>query len=239
VTGNGVPTIDIGARLTPQQLDELRAIDSPTIANAIEHFKVRPRVNGYAGAALRCLIPGMGTMLGYAVTCKGDSTTEGKDRRDHADLYRAIASVQPLPAVVVIGDDGDPSRLDLSCHAGEMMATTMKRVGAIGLITNGGIRDIKEVTALGNFHYFGRGLVVAHGQPCIYDVGATVNICGMEVRPGDLLHGDENGVTVVPAEIAEQVVAQALAVREMEQKRLQDILGPDFHRQFESVTRYQ
>jgi 4-hydroxy-4-methyl-2-oxoglutarate aldolase len=239
VTGNGEPTIDIGARLTPQQLDELRAIDSPTIANAIEHFKVRPRVNGYAGASLRCLIPGMGTMLGYAVTCKGDSTTEGKDRREHADLYRAIASVQPLPAVVVIGDDGDPSRLDLSCHAGEMMATTMKRVGAVGLITNGGIRDIKEVTALGGFHYFGRGLVVAHGQPCIYDVGATVDICGMEVRPGDLLHGDENGVTVVPAEIAGQVVAQALAVRDMEQKRLQDILGPDFHRQFESATRYQ
>ena len=239
MTGNGEPTIDIGARLTPQQLEELRAIDSPTIANAIEHFKVRPRVSGYAGAGLRCLIPGMGTMLGYAVTCKGDSTTEGKDRRDHADLYRAIASVQPLPAVVVIGDDGDPSRIDLSCHAGEMMATTMKRVGAIGLITNGGIRDIKEVTALGGFHYFGRGLVVAHGQPCIYDVGATVDICGMEVRPGDLLHGDENGVTVVPAEIADQVVAQALAVRDMEQKRLQDILGPDFHRQFESATRYQ
>ena len=239
MTGNGKPTIDIGARLTPQQLEELRAIDSPTIANAIEHFKVRPRVNGYAGAGLRCLIPGMGTMLGYAVTCKGDSTTEGKDRREHADLYRAIASVQPLPAVVVIGDDGDPSRLDLSCHAGEMMATTMKRVGAIGLITNGGIRDIKEVTALGGFHYFGRGLVVAHGQPCIYDVGATVDICGMEVRPGDLLHGDENGVTVVPAEIAGRVVAQALAVRDMEQKRLQDILGPDFHRQFESATRYQ
>ena len=178
-------------------------------------------------------------MLGYAVTCKGDSTTEGKDRRDHADLYRAITAIQPLPAVVVIGDDGDPSRLDLSCHAGEMMATTMKRVGAIGLITNGGIRDIKEVSALGNFHYFGRGLVVAHGQPCIYDVGATVNICGMEVHPGDLLHGDENGVTVVPAAIADQVVAQALAVRDMEQKRLKDILGPDFHRQFAAVTRYQ
>jgi regulator of RNase E activity RraA len=229
----GSVTIDIGARLTSQQLDELRAVDSPTIANAIEHFKVRPRVSGYAGADLRCLIPGMGTLLGYAVTCKGDSTTEGKDRREHATLYRAIASLQPLPAIVVIGDDGDPSRLDLSCHAGEMMATTMKRVGALGLVTNGGLRDIKEVTALGDFQYFGRGLVVAHGQPCIYDVGATVNICGMEVHPGDLLHGDENGITVVPAEIADKVVAQAMAVREMEQARLKEIQGPDFHKQFE------
>lgn len=228
-----------GATLTAAQLDELRAIDSPTIANAIEHFKVRPRVFGYAGATLRCLIPGLGSMLGFAITCRGDSTTEGKDRREHAELYRAITAVQPLPAVVVIGDDGDPARIDLSCHAGEMMATTMKRVGARGLVTDGGLRDIHEVTALGNFHYFGRGLVVAHGQPCIYDVGATVNICGMEVKPGDLLHGDENGITVIPAEIADKVAAQAMAVRQAEQKRLGEILGPDFHKQFESATRYQ
>jgi regulator of RNase E activity RraA len=139
----------------------------------------------------------------------------------------------------VIGDDGDPARLNLSCHAGEMMATTMKRVGAIGLVTNGGLRDIKEVTALGGFHYYGRGLVVAHGQPCIYDVGATVTVDGMEVRPGDLLHGDENGITVIPAEIAPKVAAQARAVREAEQRRLAEILSPDFHRQFEQATRYQ
>jgi 4-hydroxy-4-methyl-2-oxoglutarate aldolase len=229
----------VSAKLTPAQLDELRAIDSPTIANAIEHFKVRPRVAGYAGAEIRCLIPGLGTMLGYAVTCKGDSTTEGKDRREHTELYRAIAAIQPLPAIVVIGDDGNPGRINLSCHAGEMMATTMKRVGAVGLVTDGGLRDIHEVTALGGFHYFGRGLVVAHGQPCIYDVGATVNVAGMEVKHGDLLHGDENGITVIPAEIAAQVAAQAMAVREAEQKRLQDILSPEFHKQFEQATRYQ
>ena len=227
------------AKLTAEQLAELRAIDSPTIANAIEYFKVRPRVAGYGGATVKCLIPGLGSMLGYAVTCKGDSTTEDKDRRDHADMYRAIRQLQPLPAVVVIGDDGDPAKIDLSCHAGEMMATTMKRVGAIGLVSNGGIRDIREVTELGQFHYFGRGLVVAHGRPCIYDIGATVNIAGMEVHPGDLLHGDENGITVIPAEIADKVAAQAMEVRRTEQGRLKEILGPDFHKQFEAATRYQ
>jgi len=178
-------------------------------------------------------------MLGYAVTCKGDSTTEDKDRREHTELYRAIAALQPLPAVVVIGDDGDPNKIHLSCHAGEMMSTTMKRVGAVGLITNGGLRDIREITALGGFRYYGRGLVVAHGWPSIYDVGATVNIDGMEVHPGDLLHGDENGVTVIPAEIADKVVAQAIAHREMEQQKLKEILGPDFHTQFEKVTQYR
>ena len=226
--------------LTQQQLDGLRAIDSPTIANAIEYFGVRPRVAGYCGSNVRCLVPDAGpTMLGYAVTCKGDSTTEDKDRREHTELYRAIAALQPLPAVVVIGDDGDRSRIHLSCHAGEMMATTMKRVGAVGLVTDGGLRDIREITALGGFHYFGRGLVVAHGRPCIYDIGATVTIDGMEVRPGDLLHGDENGITVIPAEIADQVAAKANEHREMEQNRLREILGPDFHKQFERATEYR
>jgi 4-hydroxy-4-methyl-2-oxoglutarate aldolase len=227
------------ARLTAEQLAELRSIDSPTIANAIEHFEVRPRVSGYCGAEIRCLIPGLGTMLGYAVTCRGDSTTETKDRREHAELYQAIWAMQPLPVVVVIGDDGDPSKINLSCHAGEMMATTMKRLGAIGLVTDGGLRDINEVRALGGFHYFGRGLVVAHGRPCIYDVGATVRIAGMEVQPGDLLHGDENGITVIPAEIASRVAAQARAVREREQARLREILGPEFHKQFETLAQYR
>lgn len=227
------------ARLTTAQLDELRAIDSPTIANAIEYFDVRPRVAGYCGSNVRCLTPDAGFMLGYAVTCKGDSTTEDKDRREHTELYRAIAVQQPLPVVVVIGDDGDPNKIHLSCHAGEMMATTMKRCGAVGLVTNGGLRDIREINALGGFHYYGRGLVVAHGRPSIYDVGASVTIDGMEVHPGDLLHGDENGVTVIPAEIAERVAEQALAHRDMEQRRLKEILSPDFLQQFEQATQYR
>ena len=227
------------SRLSAAQLDELRAIDSPTIANAIEYFNVRPRVAGYCGSNVRCLTPDAGFMLGYAVTCKGDSTTEDKDLREHTDLYRAIAALQPLPAVVVIGDDGDPTKLHLSCHAGEMMANTMKRVGAVGLVTNGGLRDIREINALGGFHYYGRGLVVAHGRPCIYGIGATVNIDGMEVNNGDLLHGDENGITVIPAEIAHLVAAKAIEHREMEQVRLKEILGPDFHAQFAQATQYR
>lgn len=225
------------ARLSETQLAEIRAIDSPTIANAIEHFNVRGRVQGYVGHDIRCLVPGLGTMLGYAVTCKGDSTTEGKNSgREHQKLYEAIYRVGG-PAVVVIQDDGR-DRLH-SCHAGEMMATTMKRCGAVGLVSDGGLRDINEVRALGNFHYFGAGLVVAHGNPLIYDVGAEVIISGVKIRPGDLLHGDENGITVIPEEIADQVVTAALKVRETEHKRLQEILSPDFLSQFERLSKYE
>ena len=225
------------ARLTAEQFAELKAIDSPTIANAIEPFNVRGRVNGYTGFDIRCLIPGLGSMLGYAITCKGDSTTETKKSgREHQKLYEAIAA-SPKPAIVVIQDDGR-DRLH-SCHAGEMMATTMKRVGAIGLVTDGGIRDIVEVRALGGFHYFGAGLVVAHGNPLIYDVGAEVTISGVTIRSGDLLHGDENGITVIPDEIADKVAEQAMKVREVEHKRLQEILSDDFLKQFERLAKYE
>jgi regulator of RNase E activity RraA len=70
-------------------------------------------------------------------------------------------------------------------------------------------------------------------------VGATVTIDGMEVHPGDLLHGDENGITVIPAEIADQVAAKANEHRAMEQERLKEILSPDFHKQFEQATQYR
>ena len=85
----------------------------------------------------------------------------------------------------------------------------------------------------------GFGLVVAHGRPSIYDIGATVNIDGMEVHPGDLLHGDENGITVIPAKIAAEVAAKAQEHRTMEQQRLAEILSADFHKQFEQATQYR
>ena len=227
----------MAAKLTEQQLAELRAIDSPTIANAIEPLNVRGRVQGYVGFDIRCLIAGLGTMLGYAVTCKGDSTTEGKNTpREHQKLYGAIVNA-PGPAVVIIQDDGR-DRLH-SCHAGEMMATTMKICGAVGLVTDGGLRDILEIRALGGFHYYGAGLVVAHGNPLIYDVGAEVTISGVKIRPGDLLHGDENGITVIPEEIAGQVVEEAMKVRDSEQKRLKEILSESFLNQFERLSKYQ
>ncbi len=61
----------------------------------------------------------------------------------------------------------------------------------------------------------------------------------MEVHPGDLMHGDENGITVVPAEIAAEVAAKAQEHRTMEQQRLGEILSEDFHKQFERVTQYR
>jgi regulator of RNase E activity RraA len=213
--------------LTAEQLDSLRRIDSPTIANAIETFEIRPRVQGYVGYDIRCIFPDLPPMVGYAVTCTVDSTTEGRVGIGFNELYKLLEDAgTPKPAVVVMQDVG-PDRLH-SCHAGEMMATTMKRLGAVGILTDGGLRDVREVGHLGGFHYFCAGLVVSHGNPICVSVGDDVTISGMTVRMGDLLHGDANGVVHIPDECAAEVAAAAHRTWERESAQLKRINSRDF-----------
>ena len=209
--------------LTAEQFEALRQIDSPTVSNAIEHFGVRGRLDGFASWELRCAFPELGTMIGYAVTCTADSTTE--TRRDERGLLRLWQAVEaaPKPAVVVIKDIG-PER-NRSCHMGEVMATTARALGAVGCISDGGLRDVAEVRALG-FHYFCPGFVVSHGNPVICEVGVPVALAGLAIEPGDLLHADINGVLLVPAAVAREVAEQAARVRAAERAVLEFVKQP-------------
>lgn len=211
-------------RLTPEQLAALQEIDSPTISNAIERFKIRPRLEGFAGWELRCMFPERGSTVGYAVTCTADSTTEG--RADERGLLRLWAAIEaaPKPVVLVIKDIG-PER-GRSCHMGEVMATTAKALGAVACISDGGLRDVAEVRALGGFQYFCPGLVVSHGNPIICEVNVPVTLDGMVVAPEDLLHGDANGVLVVPDAVADRVVDEAMRVRREEKEVLDFVRAP-------------
>lgn len=208
------------ALLTPAQIDELRRIDSPTIANAIETFEIRPRVSGYVGYDIRCIFPDLPPTVGYAVTCTVDSTTEGREGIGFNALYELLLDA-PKPAVVVMQDVGT-DRLH-SCHAGEVMSTRMKSLGAVGILTDGGLRDANEVRALGGFQYFCAGLVVSHGNPICLSVGDEVTISGMKVRPGDLLHGDLNGVVHIPDECAADVAEAAYRIWERENETMREI----------------
>jgi 4-hydroxy-4-methyl-2-oxoglutarate aldolase len=134
--------------LSEAQLDALRSVDTPTICNAIEAFKVRDQTYGYTGVDVRCLFPDLGVMVGYAVTARVSSTEPGTpDQHDSAlKLWETLAAA-PKPAVLVFEDVGPRTRQ--SAHFGEMMGNTSTRLGAIGLVTDGGVRDLNEVRGLG------------------------------------------------------------------------------------------
>jgi regulator of RNase E activity RraA len=212
--------------LTPAELDALRALDTPTVCNAIETFNVRGRVDGFCGLDVRCLSPELGVMLGYAVTLTVDSTTPGapRDNRVWYHWMQAMA-VSPKPVVLVLQDVGPQPRK--SAHFGEVMATVAKRLGTVGVVTNGGVRDLIEVRRLG-VHYFAAGVVPSHGQPRLLSVGGPVEVDGVLIQPGNLLHGDINGVTVIPPAIAGQVAGAAARIRADEVALMDYIQGPDF-----------
>ena len=201
-------------RLSVEQLEELRSVDSPTVSNAVEAFKVRDDTQGFMGMNIQCLTPEFGVMVGYAITATADSMTPGRarNRQGHLRLFEGIAA-SPKPAILVVQDVG-PRRTH-ACFLGDVIASLSRRLGAIGIVTDGGVRDLDGVRPLG-FHVFAAGLVVAHGTFNIIDVGIPVELSGVRVQPGDLIHGDPSGVTTVPLEVADKVYEQCQKVRERE-----------------------
>src|SRR5260370_4696383 len=121
-------------QLSHEQLSALRRVDSPTISNAIETFKLRPRVAGYVGYDIRCIFPELPPTVGYAVTCTVDSTTEGRQGIGFQKLYELLANA-PKPAIVVMQDVGT-DRLP-SCHAGTLLSTRMKHIASIAMLPDG------------------------------------------------------------------------------------------------------
>ena len=213
------------AELSVKQLEFLKGVDSPTIANAIEPFKVRDRTEGYVGGAVRCLFPELGTMVGYALTVTVASRPgPAPDRERFWRMWEALERM-PRPSVLVLGDvSGAPSRC---AHCGEVMATLARRLGAVGVVSDGGVRDLDEVRALG-MHYFAPFAVVSHGNSEIREIGVPVTLDGQEVRTGDVLHGDANGIVVVPPAVIAELPVAVETVRRRERALMDFVNGPEF-----------
>ena len=200
--------------LSKKQLDELRQFDSPTVCNAVELWDLRPRNTGYMNSSIKACFPTFPPMVGYALTSTFRSMAPPRGGDAYGSIgtqLDALASI-PGPPVIVFQD------LDEPCAAatfGEVMCSTYKKFGAEGLITSGTGRDLAQVEALG-FPVFTNGAMAAHGYCHILAVNTPVTVGGMIIHPGDLLHGDLNGITTIPTEIASEVagVCREIAIAE-------------------------
>lgn len=205
------------AALTDQQLAALRALDGCAVANAIETFEIRLRNEGFANAGLRSLFPELPPMVGYAATVRIRGSVPpaaGARFPDRSDWWSYIASV-PAPRVVVIEDAAEtPGREAL---IGEVHMNVLRALGCIGVVTNGGVRDLPAARAAG-FHYFAGNVALSHGYVHIVEFGQAVVVDGLAVPSGELLHGDQHGVQSVPLAVATRIpaAAAALAARERE-----------------------
>jgi regulator of RNase E activity RraA len=207
-------------------IDLLRSVDTPTLSNAIELLGVRPRSEGFTPLGLRCLFPELAPLCGHAVTAQVEtiSETEPFDVGRFVELYEALDAT-PRPGVIAFQEIGP--RSDFAAHCGEVMGTIFNRLGAAGLVTDSAVRDVPEVRRLG-FQYFARGMVASHASFRIVRVGVPVQIEGLVIRPGDILHGDENGLLSIPPGIEGELPANVDEVRARERALLDYVRGPDF-----------
>jgi 4-hydroxy-4-methyl-2-oxoglutarate aldolase len=209
--------------LKPAQLEEFRSLSTCLVASAVETFRVRLPHTGFADASIRCIFQDQPAMAGYAVTARMRSSnprmesSRPYDYYDRTDLWNSILTI-PAPRVVVLEDIDNPP--GLGAFVGEVHANILLALGCVGLVTNGAVRDLPDIQPT-EFQMFAGNVSVSHAFAHVFDFGAAVEVGGLTVRPGDLLHGDLHGVQTVPLEIAEKVPVAAHVIRQ----RRQDLVG--------------
>jgi regulator of RNase E activity RraA len=187
-------------------LRELANYDTPTICNVIELFDVRPRNVGYMDQRIQAAFPELPPMVGFAATasirCASPASHSTYDMLD-----AQLLQMEGLggPAVVVFQDLDDPA---VGATFGEVMCSVYQKFGAVGIVTSGAGRDLAQVHAL-RFPVFSSATICSHAYTQTVDVGGRVRVGGLVVHTGDLLHGDCNGVTSIPVEIAADVADAA------------------------------
>lgn len=211
--------------LTEAELNFLKATDSPTIANAIERYDIRDRTEGFIGGNVQSVYPDFKPMVGRAITVTvSDAPGPPAQREGYWRMFEAVEAMEG-PSVLVMADaSGRPERV---AYAGEIMSRLAQRLGAVGMVTDGALRDIDEVREIG-FHYFMRFPVVSHANYEIVSVGKPINIDGQRVVTGDLLHGDRNGIVVVPWDTLDTLESEVETVRRNEAADMDLIASEDF-----------
>lgn len=213
--------------LTAEQLEALRRLDACTVANAIETFHERLRNEGFADSTIRCLFPRQQPMVGFAatLTLRGSAppTADGA-YDDRTDWWDYVLSV-PAPRVLVVQDVA--TRVGLGSLVGAVHMNILRALHCVGVVTNGSVRDIPAAESAG-FHFFAGSVAVSHAYVHIVEVGGPVEIGGLKIESGDLLHGDLHGVQSIPLNLAARIPAAAAALTAKEQALIALCRSPEF-----------
>jgi 4-hydroxy-4-methyl-2-oxoglutarate aldolase len=207
-----------------ETLAGLAKFDTPTICNAIELFDVRPRDAGFMDGRIRANFPQLPPMVGLASTAAFRSGAPPAGGDAYASILDQVRQFDDLPGppVMVFQDLDDPP---VGATFGEVMCSIYRAFGSSGLVTSGGGRDLQQVGALG-YPVFTGSTICAHAYCHILHVGLPVRVGGLVVNRGDLLHGDANGVTSIPKEIAGDVADVAAEFVDAERIILDYVQGP-------------
>lgn len=195
--------------ITSAQLARLREFSAPVIASAIELCDVRLPNTGFSNASVRCTFPDLPAIAGYAATARIRTASPpmegGRYSYARTDWWGHVLST-PAPRILVI-EDMD-SRPGVGAFVGEVYSCILRAMECVGAITNGAVRDLNQVHASG-FQVFAGSVSISHAYAHVFDFGGAVDVAGLKIKPGELIHGDLHGFQTVPADIVDEVIAAA------------------------------
>lgn len=231
-TGSGptrVPDHDVKRfnEVSPELFAFLRHTDTCAVSNAIETFNVRMRNEGYVGGEVRCMTPKLPAVAGYAVTGRMRAAAppiSGLCYYHRPDWWQYVASI-PGPKILVVEDVDDVP--GSGALLGELHAQIGSALGCAGYLTNGTVRDVPAVEAIG-FQCFARGVCVSHSYAHVTEFGGPVEIGRLRISPGDLLHGDCSGVHSVPLSILGDLPHAVAEIRKHEEELIALCRNPGF-----------
>lgn len=200
--------------VTQETLRRLGEFDTCTVANAIESFCVRLRNEGFDNCSISCRIPKLPAVVGLAVTLRARSSEPSMKEGNYLggpDWWeRPEIGQGEHPRILVIEDvDHHPGRGAL---LGTIHACIIKALGCVGVVTNGSVRGLERLERYG-LQAFSAGVSPSHAFGHVVAAGVPVEVAGLRIGPGDILHGDRHGLITVPAEIAPKLPDVAMRFR--------------------------
>jgi regulator of RNase E activity RraA len=208
--------------MNPDLLNLLRAVDTPTVCNAIEVAQGKRGFNAFTRGTMIASDPTAPALVGFAVTAKIAALappTEAPDviRARRMAYYKAMAEA-PNPGIAVVEDTDFPHAI--GAYWGEVNTTIHKGFGLSGTLTNGVMRDLGDMAP--NYPVIAGSIGPSHGFVHVQEIGTPVKIFGMTVAMGDLVHADRHGAVVIPPEVIDQLAAAIGKMQDTEQL----VLGP-------------
>lgn len=210
-------------QVDPKILEGFKQFDSATIFNALVLKTGLPNEE-YTDHSIRCLLPEFGNVIGYAVTTEVTTNDPDSPALDWLSYYEYLEAT-PGPLVAVMKDvDSRPGR---GASFGDGMATVHQRLGVVGAIVDGTVRDIMGIRNVG-LPMWAWGNVPGHGVFNLTRMNTPVTVGGVRVSTGDLIFADADGCVRIPSKDAAEILELAEGVRTREAGIFAIYRSPDF-----------
>ena len=177
-------------------LDSLVEYDTALLANTIGFIDSTPPEEFYMSGSIQSVTPSLGPNVGVAVTCKMDSSTPGR-KSDMKVFWEMVDHINDMEVPVVWVCEAVGSRPQHECVFGDGMAKALHAAGCSVLVTNGGVRDIPGLMGI-PFAAYSMGLTIHHCALTVSALNEPVQVGGLQVKSGDVIHANNEGVIRIP-----------------------------------------